>query len=244
MSVEIDVDVDQLLGQLETYANKGISALENAKQEIARLEDQNQHLNNRVAHLEASIEMLRTRLTTALENPVEADLINRTDSLMFMIKETLGVVSPAVKSSSTTATASELDKLNPQQRLQHWIKNYPRSFMPGQPQPLQVGIHEALLAIEGGDMKKIRRALASYVKVPRYLRCMRAGAVRLDLQGNNAGFVTKEEADFAAEHLQKLEKNKKQRDTQKKKILAEKQEQLEADRLQNKLSALMKLNVR
>ncbi len=244
MSVEFEAGVDGLLGQLESYANKGLGALENAKQEITKLEARNQQLTDRVAQLEASIEKLGSRLAESIENPVTADFLGRSDALMVMIKETLGVASPAVCTQDKTPTESELDKLNPQQRLAHWIKSYPRSFMPGQPQPLKVGIHEELQALEGGDMKKIRRALAGYVKVPRYLRCMRLGAVRLDLNGNNAGFVTKEEADFAAAHLQELEERKKQRATQKKKQQVEQQNRLTANRLQNKLSALMQLNTR
>ncbi|GLR63642.1 ProQ/FINO family protein [Marinospirillum insulare] len=244
MSEELELDVDKLLGQLENYASKGLDALGSAKQEIAELEARNAQLNERVAQLETNLASLGARLTQALENPLEADLLSRSDSLMVMIKETLGVSKPGEAQKSIPSAASELDKLNPQQRLQHWIKTYPRAFMPGQPQPLKIGIHEELLAVEGGDMKKIRRALASYVKVPRYLRCMKTGAVRLDLKGNNAGFVTQEEAEFASEHLQKLEDSKKQRDLLKKQQDKERQENLKASRLQNKLSALVEMNKR
>lgn len=239
MSIELEMDVDKLLGQLENYASKGLGALEDAKQEVQVLEARNQQLTERVTQLEASLQLLRARLTEAFENPAEATLLSRSDSLMVMINDTLGIASPKVATSLPDFT-SELDKLNPQQRLDYWVKTYPRSFMPGQPQPLKIGIHEELLAVEGGDMKKIRRALASYVKVPRYLRCMKTGAVRLDLQGNNAGFVSKEEADFAETHLRKLEENQKQHEAQKKL----QQERLATDRLKNKLSALMQLNSR
>lgn len=244
MSVKTEMDVDNLLGQLENYANKGLGALETAKQEIQTLETRNQQLSDRVELLERNIDLLRRHLTEALTNPAEAEFLSRSDSLMVMIKETLGVAPPRTATPVSTLSASELDKLNPQQRLAHWIKTYPRAFMPGQPQPLKVGIHEELLAVEGGDMKKIRRALASYVKVPRYLRCMKTGAVRLDLKGNNAGFVTKEEASFAQTHLQELEQLKKQREAQKQQQEAKQHERLSAGRLQTKLSALMQLNSR
>lgn len=241
---EVDMDVDKLLGQLESYATKGLDALGSAKQQILTLEARNLQLNKRVAQLEKNIEALGLRLTEVLESPMEAGLLDRSDSLMVMIKETLDVPKPSEASKENTPASSALDKLNPQQRLEHWIKTYPGSFMPGQPQPLKVGIHEELLAVEGGDIKKIRRALASYVKVPRYLRCMKTGAVRLDLKGNNAGFVSQEEADFAAEHLQKLEANKKQRETLKKRQEKEKKQNLKANRLKDKLSALVEMNKR
>lgn len=242
MSVEQDADVDKLLGQLESYANKGLTALESAKQEIAALEEKNQQLSSRIAQLETGLEVLDRQLEETLTNLKAVDLFNQVSSLKTRVEEALGEISPSVVDK--VDAASQLDKFNPQQRLAYWIKTYPNAFMLNQPQPLKVGIHEDLLAVEGGDMKKIRRALASYVKVPRYLRSLKKDAERLDLQGNQVGKVTEEEAEFAAAHLLELERHKKQRIAQKKQKKAVEQERLATDRLQNKLSALVELNTR
>lgn len=234
----LDQGVDDLLDQLVSYADKGISALDSARNEIRQLEARNAELEGRVAQLEGRIDSLRSRLTQAIQNPADAALLSRPDALMLMIRETLGIKTEAPVASASISD-SAVDALNPQQRLQHWIKSYPKAFMPGQPQPLKVGIHEDLLAAEGGEMKKVRRALAGYVKVPRYLRCMKAGAVRLDLLGRNAGFVTAEEAEFARQQLESLEQQKKQQEEQRNQRLLQQKQQEEEQRLKNKLSELM-----
>lgn len=227
-----DQAVDDLLDQLVSYADKGLGALGNARSEIKQLKQQNAELEGRVAQLESRIDSLRKRLTQAIQTPSDTPLLGRPDALMLMIRETLGVVMDEKELTGSQQKTSALDALNPQQRLQHWIKTYPKAFMPGQPQPLKVGIHEDILAAEGGEMKKIRRALAGYVKVPRYLRSIKAGAVRLDLAGRNAGFVTPEEAGFAQQQLESLEQHKKQQEEQRK-------QQQEEQRIKNKLSQLL-----
>lgn len=101
---------------------------------------------------------------------------------------------------------------HPKEVLRSWCQRYPNTFMLEQPQPLQIGLHETLADIDQLDLKLVRRALAHYVKTPRYLRCLRTGAVRLDLQGHNAGFVTAEEAQHAQDELKALDKKRKDRD--------------------------------
>lgn len=103
-------------------------------------------------------------------------------------------------------------KPHPKEVLRSWCQRYPNTFMLEQPQPLQIGLHETLADIDQLDLKLVRRALAHYVKTPRYLRCLRTGAVRLDLQGHNAGFVTAEEAQHAQDELKALDKKRKDRD--------------------------------
>jgi ProP effector len=235
----LDQGVDDLLDRLVCYADKGLNALDSARNEIRQLEARNAELEGRVVQLEGRINSLRSRLTQAIQNPADAALLSRPDALMLMIRETLGLKVDPVASAGDSQNDPAVNALNPQQRLQHWIKTYPKAFMPGQPQPLKVGIHEDILAAEGGEMKKIRRALAGYVKVPRYLRCMKAGAVRLDLTGRNAGFVTAEEAGFAQQQLDSLEQQKKQQEEHRNQHLLQQQQQEEEQRIKNKLSELM-----
>lgn len=237
----LDQGVDDLLDQLVNYADKGLGALDRARTEIQQLQARNAELEGRVKQLEGRIDTLRSRLTRAISTPAEAALLNRPDALMQLIRETLGL-NTEVQLPLLPEPVPGLDDLSPQQRLEHWVRTYPRTFMPGQPLPLKVGIHEDLLAAEGGDMKKIRRALACYVKVPRYLRCMKAGAVRLDLAGGNAGFVSEEEAAFAHQQLDVLEQQKQQRIEQQKQQERQRREDAESSRLQGKLSELVQLH--
>ncbi|WP_114417256.1 ProQ/FINO family protein [Marinospirillum perlucidum] len=233
--------VDDLFDQLTSYADQGVQALNLAHQEIDRLQQRNQDLEQQVAELEGKLTRLREKVDAGLKDPEAAKLLHRPDALMVLIRETLGLET-APPGVAPEEGYPELEELNPQQRLEHWIKSYPRAFMPGQPQPLKIGIHEDLQEAEGGDQKKIRRALAGYVKLPRYLRCLKAGAVRLDLQGQNAGFVTEEEAEFARNQLVEWEEQKKQKDSRRRQQEAEQKKRAEDERMQSKLDQLLKLN--
>lgn len=233
MSLETVVGVESLLEQLESYADKGLGALGSAQQEIQQLTERVTQLE---AKLEALVQQINQPLTLEFASPLLVTLKANTSLKTEMPIETAAPVE--------IETPAPLDALNPQERLKHWIKTYPKAFMPNQPQPLKVGIHEEILAAEGGDLKKIRRALAGYVKVPRYLRCMKKGAARLDLQGSHVGLVNEEEAGFAQAHLQTLEQQKQQREAQKAQQQTEQAERLETDRLHGKLSALMQQNTR
>ena len=74
--------------------------------------------------------------------------------------------------------------------------------------PLSIGIHTALLgavapAMGAGDVtvKDIKRALARYTSADGYLRNMRTGTGRLDLDGKIVGAVTPAEAKHARQIL-------------------------------------------
>lgn len=201
--------IEQLFEQLSYYAEQSQLTQAQAQQRIAELEGENSALHQRVSELEERLQLLRSKLTQHLQQGQPQTWLARPEALMAMIRDTLGLNEPAPEPSQ--APQQNLDALSPQQRLAYWEKRYPRAFMPGAPQPLKIGIHEELLAAEGGELKRIHRALAHYVKVPRYLRSIQAGAVRLDLEGNNAGFVTAQEASFAQQQLHQLEQQKKEK---------------------------------
>jgi ProP effector len=81
-------------------------------------------------------------------------------------------------------------------------KHFPLAFpkKPAAKVPLKIGIHKDLLvhAEEMGlSEEEIRAALKKWCKGKRYTECMVAGATRLDLNGKEAGFVSKEEANYA-----------------------------------------------
>lgn len=239
----LEQKVDDLFDQLTSYADRGLGALDRAQQEIQELKHQNLGLQNRVQELEGKLNQLREKVGTQLQGPQAQSLLSRPDALMLLIRETLGLEAPALVKAPPEGFA-DLEAMSPQQRLDHWVSKYPRAFMPGQPQPLKIGIHEDLLAAEGGDQKKIRRALAGYVKLPRYLRCLKAGAVRLNLEGANAGFVTEQEAEFARNQLESWEMQKKQKEQQRREQEQESKKRAEENRMNSKLQQLVQLNRR
>ncbi len=82
--------------------------------------------------------------------------------------------------------------------MKQWYQRYPNAFFKGHTKPLKVGIHHDLAEREPWSGKLVRRALANYVNLPRYIKSMREGAERVDLEGNPAGKVDKEAARHAS----------------------------------------------
>lgn len=100
---------------------------------------------------------------------------------------------------------------SPQALLDQWYQRYSTTFFKGHTRPLQVGIHEALTAREPWPEKLVRRALACYVNLPRYLKSVRVGAERLDLGGEPAGRVDAAAAEHARKKLERLQADRRQR---------------------------------
>ncbi|MEC9482336.1 MAG: ProQ/FINO family protein [Halomonas sp.] len=140
-------------------------------------------------------------------------------------------------------TASELapahppagEAPSPQALLADWYRRYPQTFFKGHTQPLKVGIHEDLAAREPWAEKLVRRALACYVHLPRYLKAVREGAGRVDLDGRPAGVVNADEALHARQQLEVLQARQQQRQQEHKR----KAESRKSARLDQKLSDLL-----
>jgi sRNA-binding protein len=80
---------------------------------------------------------------------------------------------------------------------------FPRCFAVYQlrRRPLKVGIHHDIIVRVMVDQRELHRALRLYVHNIGYLRALRAGVDRIDLDGNAVGTVTAEQAQSAAEEL-------------------------------------------
>lgn len=119
----------------------------------------------------------------------------------------------AAVSSPATVEASSPEAPSPQALLEQWYQRYPRTFFKeGHTRPLKVGIHAELVEREPWPDKLIRRALACYVNLPRYLKAVRAGVERVDLDGQPAGVINEEEARHARtkrDALQTQQRDKK-----------------------------------
>lgn len=94
---------------------------------------------------------------------------------------------------------------SPHALLAEWYQRYPGAFFKGHTRPLKVGIHEALAEQEPWPEKLVRRALACYVNLPRYLKAVREGAERIGLDGKPAGQVDAKAAEHARKKLERLQ---------------------------------------
>jgi len=96
---------------------------------------------------------------------------------------------------------------------------FPNAFSlhEGRRRPLKIGIHHDLLVLGGAERsRELSAALRSYTLNRAYLRAMRPGAVRVDLDGNPAGRVTNEDAARARETLAAIEAKRQAREAAKK----------------------------
>jgi len=73
---------------------------------------------------------------------------------------------------------------------------WPAIFDNYHPRPLKVGIHLDLVNA-GIPLVVARKAMRAYVTRPNYKKTVLAGAVRIDLEGQPAGVVTEQQAEYA-----------------------------------------------
>lgn len=117
---------------------------------------------------------------------------------------------PAIDAKTPDET-SPAEVPSPQALLEQWYQRYAATFFKGHTRPLKVGIHEDLTAREPWPEKLVRRALACYVNLPRYLKSVREGAERLDLAGEPAGRVDAAAAEHAHRKLERLQADRKRK---------------------------------
>ncbi|WP_018915536.1 ProQ/FINO family protein [Vreelandella zhanjiangensis] len=97
-----------------------------------------------------------------------------------------------VQEQEAASQAPVVEQPSPHSLLKEWYQRYPQAFFKGHTKPLKIGIHQDLAAREPWSGKLIRRTLANYVNLPRYLKSVREGVDRIDLDGQPAGKVDKE----------------------------------------------------
>ncbi|MYL23761.1 ABC transporter substrate-binding protein [Halomonas alkaliantarctica] len=162
--------VMQLLDDLE-------ARLEHAQHEINVLREENQRLRQKLG-----------------EQGGREEQSTREEAL-----PPLQTMPPEPDASSEPPAAEAPKPPSPHALLNQWYERYPDAFFKGHTKPLKVGIHQDLAEREPWSNKLIRRALANYVNLPRYVKAMREGATRVDLAGNPSGVVDQQAAQFAAE---------------------------------------------
>lgn len=133
--------------------------------------------------------------------------------------------SPETRLEETSSTGASLPLTAPPveaaDRSNNWLKGvletlgilrewFPPAFSAGRPRPLKVGIHKDLAekasAISTGV---IARAMRYHTQSDRYLRALKPGAARVDLDGNAVGEVTADEAAFAQVRLGRVKERVK-----------------------------------
>ena len=100
-------------------------------------------------------------------------------------------------------------------------ERFPKAFKKeGDCVPLKIGIFndlkDACEGIEGLSVSKIRAALRYYTTRLRYLYCLKEGARRVGINGEDAGDVSKEHAEFAQNKFKEINGARRKKKPQKK----------------------------
>ncbi len=97
---------------------------------------------------------------------------------------------------------------------------FPKAFIKdGDAKPLKIGIFDDLKAAIAGkedlSVSKVRAALRLYTTRLRYLFCLKEGAKRVDLEGNEVDVVSSEHAEFAKAKFKEINSKRKGPDKKK-----------------------------
>nr|WP_299242615.1 ProQ/FINO family protein [uncultured Halomonas sp.] len=234
-----------LLDTLEHQAQWGLDEITRLRRRLTALEAENIQLRDTLEQRETVLAQAAVPRSASERNyplpprrpaPEEPLLEEHADASPL---ESVSVMQPDDAETTSTGgqpSASAGDELpSPQALLDEWYRRYTNTFFKGHTRPLKVGIHEELMEHETRPDKLVRRALACYVHLPRYLKAVRAGAERIDLKGMPAGLVTDEEARHARKQLESLQAQQRKRDTTGKRD----PDTRKNARLDNKLSELL-----
>lgn len=216
-----------LFETLERQAREGVEEIAGLRERLKQLEAENASLREALSHLvksndtpprsahERGYPLPRRSVPDERSGESSTETVPTVPTVATSPGPTAseGSEVPAVSSTASAGAADDREPPSPQALLDSWYRRYTSTFFKGHTRPLKVGIHEDLLAQEPWPEKLVRRALACYVHLPRYLKAVRAGAERVDLEGQPAGVVNDEEARHARKKLEALQAKQRSRDS-------------------------------
>lgn len=134
--------------------------------------------------------------------------------------------------AETLTPETQKTTMSPKEAIAYLAEKFPLCFsVEGEAKPLKIGLFQDLAEALADDEKmsktQIRHALRNYTMGWRYLHACVAGAVRVDLNGNEAGMVEAEQAEHAAKTLEEAkaaysERREQQRKEQRKAFFKQK----------------------
>ncbi|WP_068545249.1 RNA chaperone ProQ [Thalassotalea crassostreae] len=117
---------------------------------------------------------------------------------------------------------TETKRITSKEIIAHLAEKFPACFtVEGKVKPLKVGIFQELATALEGDEKvsktQLRQALRHYTSSWRYLKSIKAGSHRVNLEGVDAELIDQEQADYAAKTLKESQDKFANKKTQDKK---------------------------
>lgn len=201
-----------LFNSLERRAQQGLDEIASLRRQLDALKTENAELRDKLIRQDnPPREPVAPRSAVERGYPLPRSIPRRVASPAPLVDDITPVALqdfPGIDDSAGDSPQSRLeidDAPSPQALLDEWYRRYTDTFFKGHTRPLKVGIHEDLVAREPWPDKLVRRALACYVHLPRYLKAVRVGAERVDLDGQPAGLVSEGEARHAHKKLESLQ---------------------------------------
>jgi ProP effector len=115
---------------------------------------------------------------------------------------------------------TEVKRISTKEIITYLAEKFPACFsVEGAAKPLKIGIFQDLAEKLTGDEKisktRLRQALRHYTSSWRYLKAIKIGVSRVDIDGNDAAEIDQEQADYASKTLKESQEkfgNKKPKD--------------------------------
>ena len=132
--------------------------------------------------------------------------------------EVIVVADDVVETSASVDV--EVKRISTKEIIAYLAEKFPACFsIEGNAKPLKIGIFQDLAEKLAGDetvsKTRLRQALRHYTSSWRYLKAIKLGAFRVDIDGNNSAEIDQEQADFASKTLKESQEkfgNKKPKD--------------------------------
>ncbi|WP_286235750.1 RNA chaperone ProQ [Thalassotalea sediminis] len=129
------------------------------------------------------------------------------------------------EAASTQAAETENKRTSAKEIIAYLAEKFPACFsVEGPAKPLKIGIFQELAErLDGDDVvskTRLRQALRHYTSSWRYLKAIKLGSQRIDVDGNEVAEIDQEQADYAAKTLKESQEkfgNKNPKDSLKKK---------------------------
>ncbi|WP_081181474.1 RNA chaperone ProQ [Colwellia sp. PAMC 21821] len=143
---------------------------------------------------------------------------NKTESEIKVVADE--VVEATTNVEATPSVDTEVKRISTKEIIAYLAEKFPACFsIEGAAKPLKIGIFQDLAEKLTGDetvsKTRLRQALRHYTSSWRYLKAIKMGVFRVDIDGNDAAEIDQEQADYASKTLKESQEkfgNKKPKD--------------------------------
>jgi ProP effector len=163
---------------------------------------------------------METKIENEVKATTETDATKKVDVANELTEENEAATDVTVEAATTESKRTSTKEI-----IAYLAEKFPSCFsIDGVAKPLKVGIFqdlaEKLIGDETVSKTRLRQALRHYTSSWRYLKSVKLGAFRVDIDGNDAAEIDQDQADYASKTLKESQdkfgnKNKKDKTAKK-----------------------------